>query len=74
MGRQAERGGERLGRAERDRPPPVQRSVDQLEDQVVLPEAEPERHPEGCDADDYPRTQLVEVVDQAELVLVADWP
>src|SRR5207302_10270407 len=41
---------------------------------VVLPEADPERHPESGEREDDPRAELVEVLDQAESILVPDWP
>jgi hypothetical protein len=37
---------------------------------VVLPEAKREGDAEDDEADDYARAQLVEVLDQAELILV----
>jgi hypothetical protein len=41
-----------------------------MQDPVVLPEAEPERDRERQDADDDPRAELVEVLDEAQPVLV----
>ena len=45
-----------------------------LEQQVVLPEAERQGDAEDDDADDDPGAQLVEVLDQGEAVLVGDRP
>src|SRR2546423_932982 len=49
-----------------------ERPVDDVEDVLVLPGAEREGGGEGEDRDDEPRAQLVEVLDEAEPVLVAD--
>jgi hypothetical protein len=48
----------------------LERPVDDLEDPVVLPQAQPENDQEREQADDQPRAELVEVLDEAELVLV----
>ena len=51
--------------------PSGQRPVGDREQQVVLPEAEADRDDEHARGDDDPRAQLVEVLDDAELVVVA---
>ena len=45
-----------------------------LSSALVLPEAEPEGHDQRDHADDQPRAELVEVVDDAQTVLVTDRP
>ena len=51
-----------------------QRPAGDFEQQVVLPEAEREGDAEDDDADDDPDAQLVEVLDEAEAVLMGDRP
>ena len=48
--------------------------VEKVEQQVVLPEAEAEGHGQRGEADEQPSAQLVEVVDDAQAILVADGP
>jgi hypothetical protein len=50
----------------------LERAVDDLEDGVVLPVAEAEDHDEGEQAPDEPAAQLVQVLDEAQTVLVPD--
>ena len=50
----------------------AQRRVDQVQQRVVLPQAEAERDRERDRADDQAGAQLVEMVHEAEPVLVAD--
>src|SRR4029453_10133407 len=52
----------------------LERPVEDLEDRVVLPEADAEGHREADQADDDARPQLVEVLDETEAVVVADGP
>src|SRR4051794_6445181 len=52
----------------------LERLVEDLEQPVVLPEAEAEGDGQRDRADDEPRPQLAEVVDDREPVLVADGP
>ena len=49
-----------------------ERPVDDFQQRVVLPQAHPERDRERDGADDQARAQLIEMVDEAELVFVAD--
>ena len=51
-----------------------QRPGGDFKQQVVLPEAEGERYADDDQADDDAGAQLVEVLDQAELILVGDRP
>ncbi len=51
-----------------------QRVVDQRQKPMVLPEAEAEGDPEGEQRDDDPGPQLVEVADQAQVVVVVHRP
>ena len=48
------------------------RAVDQVQQGVVLPQAEAEREGERDPADDQPRAQLVEVLDEAQALLVVN--
>jgi hypothetical protein len=75
VGRDRHGGGERLGDAEGDRVPIAgKRGVGDVEQVVVLPEAEREGHHEGGYRDDDPRAELVEVFDEREPVLEVDRP
>src|SRR5439155_23956028 len=68
-------GEERVGDAEGDRSPITRkRVVEQIEDQMVLPKADRERHYESADRNDYAPPQLVEVLDDREPVFVTDRP
>ncbi len=46
--------------------------VENFEHQVALPGGEPERHEEGGPDDDQARAELVQMVDDRQLFLVAD--
>ena len=52
----------------------LERLVDRLQQPVVLPVADRERRDEDADADDEPRAQLVQMLDEAEPILVTDRP
>ena len=47
-------------------------AVDQMQQGVVLPQTDTEHNPQHHPADDQPRAQLFEVLDEAEAVFVAD--
>jgi hypothetical protein len=51
-----------------------QRFVEQMQQMGALPEAEPERDGQYCRADNQPVPKLVEVIDDAQAVFVADRP
>ena len=51
-----------------------ERLVDDLEQEVVLPAAERPRGHEHDDAEDQPRSQLAQVLDERQPVLIADRP
>jgi len=46
---------------------------DDLQDRLVLPEAEEERGQQCDDREDQPLAQLVEVIDERQAVFVTDW-
>ncbi|HEX4116912.1 MAG TPA: hypothetical protein VHY18_13680 [Solirubrobacteraceae bacterium] len=48
------------------------RRVDDAQQLMVLPHAEPKRQRDRGDRDDQPRAQLAQVVDEAEPLLIAD--
>ena len=50
------------------------RPVEQREQRVVLPEAQAERDDQRDQAHDQARAQLIEVVDDAQPIIVADGP
>src|SRR4029453_16220063 len=52
----------------------LERAVDPVEDEVVLPQADAEADDERGDADDEARAELVEVLDEAQAILVPDRP
>jgi hypothetical protein len=52
----------------------LQRPVHRVQQEVVLPERDAEADQERRDADDQPRAQLVEVLDEAQALVVADRP
>ena len=76
VGAQRQGRGERLGRPESDQPaePNVlgNRVVGDVEQGLVLPEAERHRDHQRRDADDDPGAKLVEVLDEGEAILMAD--
>ncbi len=71
VGADGQRRHERLRHAQRDRMPVVrQRVVQEVEDAVVLPEAERVRDEERRDRDDDPRTELIEVLDERQVLVM----
>ena len=51
-----------------------QRPVEQVQQRVVLPEANPEGDGQHDPADDQPRAELIEVLDDAQPIFVPDGP
>src|SRR5690606_16845530 len=76
VGRDRHGGRERLGDAEGEQllVRVGKRARGDIEEEVVLPEAEGEGDAEDGDADDDPGPQLVEVLDEAEAVVGGDRP
>src|SRR3954447_23963818 len=52
----------------------LERAVDDVEDRAALPQADAEADREDRDAEDQPLAQLIEVLDEAESILVLDRP